>query len=116
MAARRGHTSRKSRRSSRRSRRSSRGTSWRPRYGNAGIVVRRPPGSIVLPDNSQYTNRFEIKSQSSDAIYTVAQSKTGRWWACSCLGWIRHKKCKHLDALGLPGKHKPFEAALGPAR
>ena len=82
----------------------------------AGIVLRRPPGSIVLPDNTQYTNRFEIKSQSSNAIYTVAQSKSGRWWSCSCPGWIRHRKCKHLTALGLPGKQQPFEAALGPRR
>jgi len=77
------------------------------------IVIRRPPGSIVLPDNKVYTNRFEIKSASSDAIYVVAQSKTGRWWSCSCFGWIRHRSCKHLQALGLPGKNQPFEAQLG---
>ena len=86
------------------------------RFGNAGMVLHRPPGSALLPDNAQYTNRFEIRSSSSDAIYTVAQSKTGRWWACSCPGWIRYKKCKHLAALGLPGKHQAFEAALGPKR
>ena len=103
-------------------RRSSRRTSRSSRAPHAASTA--TPGSsfavrrdrLLLSDNSQYTNRFEIKSQSSDAIYTVAQSKTGRWWACSCLGWIRHKKCKHLDALGLPGKHRPYEAALGPAR
>jgi len=90
----------------------------RRRSGNAetGMVIHRPPGSAILPDNSQYTNRFEIKSQSSNAIYTVAQSKSGRWWSCSCPGWIRHRKCKHLTALGLPGKQQPFEAALGPRR
>ena len=106
----------RSKRLSRRSRRSraSRSGHRRSGYAAGGIVLRRPPGSHLLPDNSQYTNRFEIKSQSSDAIYTIAQSKSGRWWACSCLGWIRHKRCKHLDALGLPGKHEPFEAKLGP--
>jgi len=102
------------RRNSRRHSRSSRSCRGR-RFGNTSVVLHRPAGSLLLPDNSQYTNRFEIKSGTSDAIYTVAQSKSGRWWACSCLGWIRHKHCKHLDALGLPGKHRPFEAALGPA-
>lgn len=65
-----------------------------------------------LPDNAQYTNRFQIKSESSDRLYTIAQSKSGLWWACSCPGWIRHKSCKHLTAMGLPGHHHPFEATL----
>jgi hypothetical protein len=65
-----------------------------------------------LPDNAQYTNRFQIKSESSDKLYTIAQNKSGLWWACSCPGWIRHKTCKHLTALGLPGQHTPFEATL----
>lgn len=75
-------------------------------------LIRRPTDSLKLPDNSHFTNRFEIKSESSSALYTIAQSKTGRWWACSCLGWIRHKHCKHLDALGLPGYQRPYEAQL----
>jgi hypothetical protein len=62
-----------------------------------------------LPDTSTHVNRFEIKSQTSDRVYTIAQSKTGRWWSCSCNGWLRHKSCKHLKALGLPGQHQPFE-------
>jgi hypothetical protein len=69
----------------------------------------RPAGATALPDTAVYVNRFEIKSESSDRIYIVAQSATGRWWSCSCHGWIRHKKCKHLTALGLPGHHQPFE-------
>jgi len=61
-----------------------------------------------LPDNVQWENRFEIKSESSDALYVIAQHKTNRHWACSCRGWIRHRKCKHLQSLGLPcGKHLP---------
>lgn len=75
-------------------------------------VVHRPAGSRALPDNAQYVNRFEIKSQSSNALYIVAQSKSGRWWACGCFGWIRHKHCKHLKALQLPGHHQPHEALL----
>jgi len=63
----------------------------------------------TLPDTAAYVNRFEIKSETSDRVYIVAQSKTGRWWSCSCHGWLRHKKCKHLTALGLPSNHQPFE-------
>lgn len=79
--------------------------------GNLAIV-RKPAGSKTLPDNAAYTNRFEIRSQSSDSIYIVAQSKTGRWWSCGCFGWIRHKHCKHLKSLQLPGGHQPYEALL----
>lgn len=75
-------------------------------------LVIRAPQSSRLPDNAQYTNRFEIHSSSSDRVYTVAQSKANGWWACSCPGWIRHKSCKHLQALGLPGHYTPFEATL----
>jgi len=76
------------------------------------IVIHRPRGSLKLADNAAYVNRFEIKSESSDRIYTIAQSKSGRWWSCSCPGWISHRKCKHLTALGLPGHNQPFEALL----
>lgn len=74
-------------------------------------VIHCPYGSVRLPDNASYENRFEIRSESSDAIYNVAQSKSGRWWSCSCLGWIRHKKCKHLTKLGLPGHHQAYEVS-----
>ena len=67
------------------------------------------PADSRLPDNAQYTNRFEVRSQSSSAVYIIAQHKTGRWWACSCHGWIRHKKCKHLTTLSLPCHHIPKE-------
>lgn len=67
------------------------------------------PEADKLPDNSQYTNRFEVRSQTSDSVYIIAQHKTGRWWSCSCFGWIRHRKCKHLGSMGLPGHNKPFE-------
>ena len=77
------------------------------------LAATHAPGTHVpaatLPDNAGYTNRFEIKSESSDRIYVIAQSKTGRWWSCSCSGWISRKKCKHLTTLGLPGGHQPFE-------
>lgn len=60
-----------------------------------------------MPDNAQYQFRFQVKSESSDSLYTIAQNKSGLWWACSCRGWIRHKDCKHLRTLGLPGNHTP---------
>lgn len=72
----------------------------------------RIPESNRLPDNAQYTNRFQIHSSSSGNIYIIAQNKSGLWWSCSCRGWIRHKKCKHLETLGLPGHHMPFTAIL----
>lgn len=77
----------------------------------AGLVV-RPKSSVNLPDNAQYTNRFEIRSETSNRIYVVAQHKTGRWWSCSCPGWIRFRKCKHLQAVGLPIGQRPYEAEL----
>ena len=68
--------------------------------------------SLVLPDNDQWENRFEIHSETSDRVYVVAQHKKKRHWACSCPGWKRHRKCKHLMAIGLPVKEQPYEAVL----
>ena len=66
------------------------------------VPFKIPPGAVVLPENSQWKNRFEIRSETSDRIYTVAQNKKTNKWACSCFGWIRYKRCKHLqDGLGL---------------
>jgi hypothetical protein len=68
-----------------------------------------PENATKLPDNAAYTNRFEVKSGSSGRVYVISQSKSGRWWGCSCPGWKRHKRCKHLTACGLPGNHEKFE-------
>jgi hypothetical protein len=67
----------------------------------------------LLPDGPQWTNRFYIKSESSGRLYTIAQNKNRRYWGCDCPGWIGHRHCKHLTALGLPGDEKPFEAQIG---
>lgn len=75
-------------------------------------VVTRPRQSVALPDNSQYTNRFEIRSETSNRVYIVAQHKTARWWSCSCPGWIRFRKCKHLAAIGLPAAQRPYEVSM----
>ena len=75
-------------------------------------VLYKPQGSLALPDNSEWENRFEIKSESSNRIYIVAQHKKLRFWGCSCPGWKRHRKCKHLSAIGLPGGEKPWEVSM----
>ena len=53
-------------------------------------------GSELMPDNKMWVNRFTVESQTSSAVYTVAQRRTDHVWGCSCRGWINHKKCKHL--------------------
>ena len=77
------------------------------------------PASVdLLPDNSQYTNRFNLTSGSSGKVYLVAQrifnpnTGKGGWWACDCpsykFGRRGSKICKHMRDLGLPGNHEPF--------
>ncbi len=52
-----------------------------------------------LPDNKTHQFRFQIKSESSDRLYIVAQTKLSEQWQCSCPGWIRYRNCKHLKNL-----------------
>jgi len=75
-------------------------------------VVYVPPGCLKLPDNAQWCNRFEVRSETSNRIYIIAQHKTKRHWGCSCMGWKRYRRCKHLEALGLPSYEKPHEVHL----
>lgn len=56
-----------------------------------------------------WINRTEIRSETSGRVYVVSQHATKRYWGCSCPGWRAHRRCKHLDQLGLPGGEKPFE-------
>ena len=72
-------------------------------------VLRKPYGSIALPDNDQWQYRFEIRSQTSDRVYIVAQNKKKKHWSCGCPGWKRHRTCKHLQNIGLPTHEKPYE-------
>jgi len=66
------------------------------------IQVRQPAGSKRLPDNEQWTQRFEIRSSSSNRLYIVAQNKQNGLWGCSCPGYLSNRKCKHLiDGCGL---------------
>ncbi len=68
--------------------------------------------STRLPDNAQWTNRFEIKSESSNRIYVIAQHKVKRFWACDCPGWKSHRTCKHLKHLALPVYQRPHEVIV----
>ena len=76
------------------------------------IILYKPRGAVTLPDNDQWENRFEVRSATSDRVYIVAQNKKKRHFACSCPGWKRHRKCKHLEAVGLPNGEVPFEVNL----
>ena len=76
------------------------------------IQIHVPRGTVMLPDNDQWENRFEIRSQSSNRVYIISQNIKKRHWACSCPGWRIHRNCKHLQAIGLPGNERTYEAKL----
>jgi hypothetical protein len=67
------------------------------------------PAEMRLADNDQWQFRFQIQSESSNRLYTIAQHKTKKHWGCDCPGWKRFKHCKHLTSMGLPGDQKPYE-------
>lgn len=73
------------------------------------LAVIRAIEDAGLPDNDQWTNRLEIRSESSNRVYIIAQNKRKRFWACSCPGWKAHRNCKHLQTLGLPCFERPHE-------
>lgn len=54
-------------------------------------------GGQLLADNAQWTNRVQIRSETSDNLYVIAQRKSDGSWGCGCRGWVRHRHCKHLD-------------------
>lgn len=76
------------------------------------LPILHVPKGMILPDNKQWQNRFQVESESSDRLYVISQHKEKRHWACSCPGWKRHPRCKHLEAIGVPGKEQPFEVNL----
>ena len=60
----------------------------------------------TLGDDGRYKCRFEIRSGTSDRVYRISfdAAPGAGYWKCSCMGNIRHGKCKHLTAMGLPGR------------
>jgi hypothetical protein len=66
------------------------------------IQIRKPFGAITLPDNEQWEQRFQIRSESSNRLYTIARNKKTGKWGCSCPAYLTRRKCKHLvDGCGL---------------
>ncbi len=80
------------------------------------ITLYIPRNSQHLEDNDKWTNRFTIKSETSNRVYVVAQNKDKRHWGCDCPGWKRHRTCKHLAALQLPAGERPYEVKLESGR
>ena len=61
-------------------------------------------GGELLPDKGVWTNRIEIRSESSERLYVVAQHKENGTWGCNCPGWIikrpgQPRSCKHLQVM-----------------
>ena len=62
------------------------------------------PGVVALPDSKTHAHRMNIKSETSNRLYVVAQARSSNEWQCSCPGWIYKKpgqprKCKHLTSM-----------------
>jgi hypothetical protein len=60
------------------------------------LTVIPPRGSLCLPDNDQWRNRFEIHSSSSNRIYIIAENKKTGKYGCSCPAYRTRRYCKHL--------------------
>lgn len=63
------------------------------------LIKAMPNGLQFLPESKQWKNRFEVRSETSNRLYVIAQNKTTGKWGCSCPGWIVHRHCKHLKAV-----------------
>ena len=68
-----------------------------------------PPGARKLPDSARHCNRFQIRSDSSDRLYTIAFDRAMSRWTCGCGSYIyaKGRPCKHLLRLGLVGSRAP---------
>lgn len=55
-----------------------------------------PVGATRLSDNKEWEKRFEIRSETSNRLYIIARNKKTKKFACSCMGYKRHRNCKHL--------------------
>lgn len=71
---------------------------------NNAIVPAMPRGFVKTEaDDARYTNKFMVKSASSDRLYKISYDKSpgAGWWMCSCPGCLSHGSCKHLESIGL---------------
>lgn len=73
------------------------------------LPILRIPSRSRLPDNAVWENRFEVRSETSDRIYIIAQNKAKRHWGCSCPAYRTRRHCKHLRSLALPAHEQPYE-------
>lgn len=62
----------------------------------------------LLPDTDTHKLRFDVKSSSSNRLYRVSIRKKTNLPECSCPGFIRHRKCKHITAV-LPTLEKALD-------
>lgn len=80
------------------------------------VIAANRIGATLLEDNAQWTNRLQIRSETSSRLYTVAQRKASGEWGCSCPGWVRNRNCKHLKAVApLLPKCSPASSKFGRA-
>ncbi len=66
---------------------------------NALMIVARRFGAIALLDGKGWKNRIQVRSETSDSLYIVAQRMTDNVWKCSCRGHVSHGRCKHVDTM-----------------
>ncbi len=62
----------------------------------SNLAIRVPPNAVRLPPKGEWTNRFEIHSESSGRVYIIAQNIKTQKFGCSCPGYCIHRTCKHL--------------------
>lgn len=78
----------------------------------ANLPVLHINSDVMLPDNDQWQFRFEIESETSDRLYTIAQNKKKKHWGCSCFAYRRYRRCKHLESMGIPTGETPYEPKI----
>jgi len=74
---------------------------------NALVVIAAQNGWVMKPDTTTHVNRMDIRSATSNNLYTVSQTRRGGIWMCECLGYRRNRtfdaqgrrSCKHLKAI-----------------
>lgn len=62
----------------------------------SNTLVVKPKGAVALPENAQWTERFEIHSATSNRKYIIARNKKSGKWGCSCPSYRVRRYCKHL--------------------